>query len=96
MKQKGLYVLLVLGLLLASCAPQATPTVVPATQPPAAATEAPQTACAQPLKIAIIGSMSGTTASLGDYMTKGVTLAVEQKNAKGGVQGCQVGTGHLR
>ena len=34
--------------------------------------------------------MSGTTASLGDYMKKGVTLAVEQQNAKGGIQGCQI------
>ncbi len=43
MKQKGLYILLVLGLLLAACAPQATPTQAPATQAPAteAATEAP-------------------------------------------------------
>jgi branched-chain amino acid transport system substrate-binding protein len=55
-----------------------------------AATEPPQPACAQPLKIAIIGSMSGTTASLGEYMTNGVTLAVEQKNAEGGIQGCQI------
>jgi branched-chain amino acid transport system substrate-binding protein len=31
-----------------------------------------------------------TTASLGDYMKKGVTLAVEQKNAAGGIQGCQI------
>lgn len=93
MRLKALYVLLVLGMLLASCAPQAAPTVAPATQAPAA-TQAPSVtataACAQPVKIGIIGSMSGTTASLGDYMTKGVTLAVEQKNAAGGVQGCQV------
>ena len=32
MKLKGLYILLVVGLLLASCAPQATPTQAPATQ----------------------------------------------------------------
>jgi len=99
MKQKAFYVLAALGLLVASCAPAAPTqapataapaTVAPATEAPAAATEAPQAACAQPLKIAIIGSMSGTTASLGDYMTKGVTLAVEQKNAEGGIQGCQI------
>jgi len=96
MKQKGLYVLLVLGLLLAACAPQATPTQAPATQAPAAtqAQAMPEatatTACAQPIKIGIIGDMSGTTSSLGDWMVKGVTLAVEQKNAAGGVQGCQV------
>ena len=105
MKHKVLYILLVLGLMLAACAPQAAPTEAPAapqpveptaapaepTAAPAAATEAPaQPACEQPLKIAIIGAMSGTTASLGDYMTKGVTLAVEQKNAEGGIQGCQI------
>jgi branched-chain amino acid transport system substrate-binding protein len=104
MKLKGLYVLLILGLLMASCAPQATPTQAPATQapavqPPAAATEAPaataatevpKPACAQPIKVAIIGAMSGTNAVLGDWMKKGVTLAIEEKNAAGGVQGCQV------
>lgn len=90
MKSRGLYVLLVLGLLLASCAPQAAPTSAPATQAPATQAVPPTAACAQPLKIAIIGAMSGTTASLGDYMTKGVTLAVEEQNAKGGIQGCQI------
>jgi branched-chain amino acid transport system substrate-binding protein len=34
--------------------------------------------------------MSGTNAVLGDWMTKGVTLAIEQKNAAGGIQGCQI------
>ncbi len=95
MKQKGLFVLLILGLLLASCAPQATipsqtPTKEPATQAPATQVIPPTPACAQPVKIAVIGAMSGTNAVLGDWMTKGVTLAVEQKNAAGGVQGCQV------
>lgn len=99
MKRKAFYILAVLGLLVASCAPAtAVPaTVAPATEAPteaaateAPATEAPQPACDQPLKIAIIGSMSGTTASLGEYMTNGVTLAVEQKNAEGGIQGCQI------
>jgi branched-chain amino acid transport system substrate-binding protein len=100
MKLKGLYFLLVLGLLLSACAPQATPTQAPATQAPAtqpAATEAPAAptetampACTQAIKIAIIGAQSGTNAVLGDWMKKGVTLAVEQKNAAGGIQGCPV------
>jgi branched-chain amino acid transport system substrate-binding protein len=94
MKLKGLYILLIVGLLLASCAPQVTPTQAPATQAPAVqpATQAapPTAACAQPVKIAIIGAMSGTNAVLGDWMKKGVTLAVEQKNASGGIHGCQV------
>jgi branched-chain amino acid transport system substrate-binding protein len=101
MKQKGLYILLVLGLLLASCAPQATPTQAPATQAPVAtqapATQAPVVAtetakptCEQAIKIAIIGAQSGTNAVLGDWMKKGVTLAIEQKNAAGGINGCPV------
>jgi len=44
----------------------------------------------QPIKIAIIGAMSGTNAILGDWMRKGVTLAIEQANAKGGIQGRQL------
>jgi len=95
MKQKGLYFLLVLGLLLTSCAPQvATPPPVPTKAP---TKEAPATlavptvqSCTQSVKIAVIGAMSGTNAVLGDWMTKGVTLAVEQKNEAGGVQGCQI------
>jgi branched-chain amino acid transport system substrate-binding protein len=34
--------------------------------------------------------MTGTNAILGDYMKKGVTLAVEQKNAAGGIHGCPI------
>jgi branched-chain amino acid transport system substrate-binding protein len=45
---------------------------------------------AQPIKIAIIGAMSGTNAILGDWLKKGVTLAMEQKNASGGIQGRQI------
>ena len=85
MKQKVFYILLVLGLVLSACAPQATqapatqapPTQVPATSVPntVVVTATPQ--CAQEVKIAIIGAMSGTNAALGDWMVKGVTLAVE-------------------
>jgi branched-chain amino acid transport system substrate-binding protein len=45
---------------------------------------------AQPIKIAIIAAMSGTNAVLGDWMKKGVTLAIDQANAAGGIQGQQV------
>jgi branched-chain amino acid transport system substrate-binding protein len=34
--------------------------------------------------------MTGTNAILGDYMKKAVTLAMEQKNAAGGIHGCQM------
>jgi branched-chain amino acid transport system substrate-binding protein len=47
-------------------------------------------AAAQPIKIAIVGAMSGTNAILGDWMRKGVTLAVERANAAGGIQGHQI------
>jgi branched-chain amino acid transport system substrate-binding protein len=101
MKLKVFYILAILGLLAASCAP-ATPTQAPATAAPAteapteapatevAATEPPQPVCEQAIKIAIIGAFSGTNAVLGEWMKKGVTLAVEQKNAAGGVHGCLV------
>jgi len=92
-KQKVLYILLMSGLLLASCAPQVAtpvPTKIPTKAAPATLAVPTVQACAQPVKIGIIGAMSGTNAVLGDWMTKGVTLAVEQKNAAGGVQGCQI------
>lgn len=34
--------------------------------------------------------MTGTNAILGDYMKKGVELAVDEKNAAGGINGCQI------
>ena len=46
--------------------------------------------CERAIKIAIIGAFSGTNAVLGDWMKKGVTLAIEQKNAAGGINGCLV------
>jgi branched-chain amino acid transport system substrate-binding protein len=83
MKRICLFVLLVSGLLLTACAP-----AVVATQAPAATvapTEAPK-----PLKVAIIGAMTGTSASLGEWMKKAVTLAIEEKNAAGGIQGRKI------
>src|SRR5512143_649977 len=64
------------------------PAAAPTAAPKSAATTAPQPAKpAEPIKIAIIGAMSGTNAVLGDWMKKGVTLAVEEKNAAGGIKG---------
>ncbi len=92
MKRTGVYLLLILGLILASCASPSTPTPAPAvaTEAPTAQGPTATAPCTKPVKIAIIGAMSGTNAVLGDWMVKGVTLAVEQKNAAGGVHGCQV------
>jgi len=79
MNRNRLGVLLVLALVLTSLG--ATPFITPA--------QANQ-ACAQPVKVAIIGAMSGTNAILGDWMKKGVTLAIEEKNAAGGTHNCQI------
>lgn len=70
--------LAIAALMLAGCGTKATPTAVslPTTAPP--------------IKIAIIAAMSGTNAVLGDWMKKGVTLAVEEKNAAGGICGRQI------
>ena len=94
MKRTILFVLIVLGVLLVGCAsPTAAPqpTAAPAQPTTAAAqpTAAPK-ASGEPIKIAIIGAMSGTNAVLGDWMKKGVTLAVEEKNKAGGIQGRQI------
>jgi branched-chain amino acid transport system substrate-binding protein len=103
MKRTWIFVV-VLGLLLASCAPAATavPTQAPApatqapapaTQAPAPATQAPApttAACATTIKIGLIAAMTGTNAILGDYMVKAVTLAMEEQNAKGGINGCKM------
>ncbi len=94
MKRAILFALFVLGLALVACA---APSVAPTSAPPPTAAAAQPTAAAkpteaakatgEPIKIAIIGAMSGTNAVLGDWMKKGVTLAVEEKNAAGGIKG---------
>ncbi len=69
------------------------PAAAPTTAPQPAATTAPQPTAAkaaEPIKIAIIAAMSGTNAVLGDWMKKGVTLAIEEKNAAGGICGRQI------
>ena len=94
MKRTVLFVLVALGVLLAACAsptvaptlaPQPTSAPAPTTAP--AATAAPKPATGEPIKIAIIGAMSGTNAALGNWMKEGVTLAVDERNAAGGIQG---------
>jgi len=51
-----------------------------------------QAAAEDPMKIAVVIEMTGPAASLGDYWTKGVALAVEEINAKGGVLGRPIET----
>ncbi len=91
MKRTILFGLIVLGVLLAACAAPAAapqPTAAPA-QPTTAAAQSTSAAKAtgEPIKIGIIAAMSGTNAVLGDWMKKGVTLAVDEKNAAGGIHG---------
>jgi branched-chain amino acid transport system substrate-binding protein len=83
MKRNWIYLLLVFSLLLASCAPKAA-------EPTKAAVVEATKAPAKPLKLAVIGAMTGTSASLGEWMKKSVTLAVEEKNAAGGIQGRKI------
>jgi branched-chain amino acid transport system substrate-binding protein len=97
MKRTIVFVLIALMVMLAACAsPTPAPTAAPQpttapAQPtsaaPAPAATKPAAATGEPIKIAIIGAMSGTNAVLGDWMKKGVTLAVEEKNAAGGIHG---------
>ena len=69
----------------------ATAPLLNACQAPQQPTAVPPTAAPkEPIKIAIIGAMSGTNAVLGAWMKKGVTLAVDEKNAAGGIQGRQI------
>src|SRR5512136_1176673 len=91
-----LCVVLMASMVLSACGtnppPTATPqpTAVPPTAVPPTAvppTPVPPTPVPEPIKIAIIGAMSGTNAVLGAWMKKGVTLAVDEKNAAGGIKG---------
>lgn len=96
MKRSILFVLLVLAVVLAGCtSPTTAPASSASSSSAAAASSKPASSAAssptgEPIKIAIIGAFSGTNAVLGDWMKKGVTLAVEQKNAAGGIKGRQI------
>jgi branched-chain amino acid transport system substrate-binding protein len=88
MKRTILFVLVALGvILLAACA---TPTAAPAQPTAAPAATKPAAATGAPVKIALIAAMSGTNAVLGNWMKEGITLAIEEKNKAGGVQGHQI------
>jgi len=86
MKQKGLIVIL----LICVAATVGVSFAAASGAKEGTGTAAAPAAQSQPIKIAIIGAMSGTNAILGDWMKKGVTLAIEQKNAAGGIQGHQI------
>lgn len=83
-------ILVVLGLLLAACAPAATPTAVPTpTKPPAppTATPVPPTPPAiEEIKIGAIHPLTGGLARDGAFLKNGIDMAIEEINAAGGIR----------
>lgn len=53
----------------------------------AAAGASPHSAKAEDIKIAVVGPITGSNAAIGEQMTRGARMAVEDINAKGGVLG---------
>ncbi|HEY9152830.1 MAG TPA: amino acid ABC transporter substrate-binding protein [Anaerolineales bacterium] len=95
MFKKIVFVLaLVAALMLASCAPAATPTSAPPTAAPATAAPAPTTAAtatqAPPIKIGISLSLSGDFSADGQAFQQGYQLWADNVNANGGLLGRQV------
>jgi len=86
-------VLLVLSMLLGACAPKPTPTPTPTPKPAVKPTEAPPTPVpptpkpVEPIKIAILGPLTGDVATFGASNRDGAIMAFEEWNAKGGVLG---------
>ncbi|HUH96649.1 MAG TPA: amino acid ABC transporter substrate-binding protein [Anaerolineales bacterium] len=80
------------ALMLASCAPAATPTSAPPTAAPATAAPAPTTAPTQapPIKIGISLSLSGDFSADGQAFQQGYQLWADNVNANGGLLGRQV------
>ena len=59
-------------------------------QAPAATTAVAQPAATSVIKIGHVASLTGTEASFGDMTDKGIRLAIEEQNAKGGVKGRKI------
>jgi branched-chain amino acid transport system substrate-binding protein len=78
--------LLVVAVLLAACAPTATPTPKP-TVPPTAVPTAPPS---EPIKVGLLGPLTGDVATFGASNRDGAIMAFEEWNAKGGVLGRQI------
>jgi branched-chain amino acid transport system substrate-binding protein len=81
-----LSVVLVLGMVLSACAPKATPTPTPMPKP----TEVKPTAVpppAEPIKVGVLGPLTGDVATFGASNRDGALMAFEEWNAKGGVLG---------
>jgi len=98
---KVLFAVLLLAAIVVSCAPAApaapaateAPAAPAATEAPAApaATEAPAApAPAGELKVAVLAPLSGPVPTFGEMTRDGALLAIEEWNAKGGVNGATV------
>ncbi len=86
--------LVVLSLVLAACA-QPTEAPAPAAEAPAAAAptaEAPAAAApaAEAIKVALLAPLTGAVPTFGKSTQEGVELAVNEWNAKGGINGQQI------
>jgi branched-chain amino acid transport system substrate-binding protein len=84
-----------MAVLLAACAPAATPTAAPAaptTAPAAAPTTAPAAPAAggDALKVAILAPLSGAVPTFGVSTRDGALMAIDEWNAKGGVLGKKI------
>ncbi len=77
---RALFMLSLVVVLLASCAPAATPAPAAPTAPPAP-TE---------LKVAILAPLSGPVPTFGEMTRDAALMAIEEWNAKGGVNGATV------
>jgi len=78
-------ILAVLVLLISACQPTATPPPAVSTEAPVAETEAP--APGEPVRIAFVGPTTGPGSADLLLASKGAQLAVDQRNAAGGICG---------
>jgi branched-chain amino acid transport system substrate-binding protein len=84
-----LSLLLVVSIMLGACAPTAAPTATP--KPVVKPTAVPPTAVpAAPIKIAILGPLTGANATFGASNRDGAVMAFEEWNATGGVLGRKI------
>ena len=103
MKFRVLITLLaIFAMLLAACQPTATPTEVAVeptaeevvveepTAEPVVEEPTAEPVAADPIKVAILAPMSGQVATFGASTKNGAVMAIEEWNAKGGVQGRQI------
>ena len=92
---KVLAILLVLAMVLAACAqateaPAPVATEAPAAEAPAAEAPAAEAPAAEAIKIALLAPLTGAVPTFGQSTKEGVTLAVSEWNAKGGINGQQI------